>query len=70
MTQRCQNSPFGNLSPEEVAVLAVVMAIALSKNFDEPSIYVLASFFIALGGLLNVMGRQYDLLAALSPSVR
>jgi hypothetical protein len=70
MAQHCGSSPFANLSPDEVAVLAVVLAIALVKNLDEPSIYVLASFFIALGGLLNVMGRQRDLLAALSTTVR
>jgi hypothetical protein len=53
------------LTPDEITYLAATFAVSISKGLDEPSLYVLNTFFLSVGSMLGLIGRQHDLLAGL-----
>jgi hypothetical protein len=49
-------------SPDELAYIATVAAVAISKGFTTDSINVLGSIFISIGGTLTIIAKQQALL--------
>lgn len=56
---------FSNMTPEELSILANIIAIGLAKNRSADDINVLGNLITAIGALLLVIAAQEQSLTAL-----